>query len=133
MRTARKNKRMTGEQLGKALADAMGRQDPYSKQTITNWEKDRNQPDLEQVGHLCAVLGVTADHLIRGVGSNLSVKALQLASVYDSMPPPRQGRLLRLAEIAFESAPGDFGDEGWTDETGGPQPRVQTTEPRFLK
>jgi transcriptional regulator with XRE-family HTH domain len=130
LRLARKNARMTGEELGKALADATRRETAFSKQTITNWEKNRNFPNPSQIEALCKLLGVSADHLICGAGSNLSVKALQLALIYDRMPAPKQVRLMRLAEIAFDARPGEFGDEGWTEEaTGG----VSQEEPRFLK
>lgn len=132
LRAARNNARMTGEELGKAVASLTNRENDFSKQTITNWEKNRNFPNPAQIEALCQLLRVTPNHLICGAESSLSVKALQLALIYDRMKPHEQARLMGLAKVAFDATPSEFGDQGWTDEaTGGIS--QEENEPRFLK
>lgn len=64
LKAARKAKRLSGEALGKAIADRLGLDAPISKQTISHWENGRYQPNIEQLTCLCTLLGVSADHLL---------------------------------------------------------------------
>lgn len=64
LRAARKAKGLSGEALGKAISDRLGYEAPVSKATISHWEKGRYEPNIEQLACLCALLGVSADHLL---------------------------------------------------------------------
>ena len=46
----------------RALAEAMG----VSNRTISKWECGEGLPELANILPLCALLGVTADELLRG-------------------------------------------------------------------
>lgn len=64
LQAARKAKKLSGEALGKAIAERLGYDAPLSKQTISHWENGRYEPNIEQLGCLCALLGVSADYLL---------------------------------------------------------------------
>jgi transcriptional regulator with XRE-family HTH domain len=128
LRAARIERGYTGESLGKALADAMGRPTAFKKQTIANWEADRNYPDPDQIAHLCSILRVSADHLLRGDAPQLSANALLLARRYDSMTLTDRGKLRAIVDITLPSGPREFRDDTWIDE----QPEEQNKR-RFLE
>jgi DNA-binding XRE family transcriptional regulator len=59
LKKAREGKKLNQETLGQLL-------DGVSKQTISHWEGGRYEPNINQLSRLCALLGVSADHLLRG-------------------------------------------------------------------
>ena len=54
-----------------ALADALG----VSRNTVTNWETDRNKPDIDQLLRLCALLTLPVEELLSTSVSALSSSA----------------------------------------------------------
>lgn len=59
---ARKEKKLSGEALGKGLQ--MG--GDASRQTVSDWEKERHYPSVWQLRELCIKLNKTADFLVFG-------------------------------------------------------------------
>ncbi len=55
---ARKNKGYTQEQLAEKLY--------LTRQAVSRWERGTSEPDLQTLGRICGLLGVTADYLIGG-------------------------------------------------------------------
>lgn len=60
IRALRKEQGMTQEELAQRLS--------VSRQTVSKWEGDLTQPDLERVIDLGKLFGVTADYLLTGDG-----------------------------------------------------------------
>lgn len=58
LRAARQRRGLTQA----AVALALGLQHA----TISKWENGRSEPTLERLASLCALLSVSADHLVRG-------------------------------------------------------------------
>lgn len=113
LKSARKARGMSGVDLGAALE--------VSKQTISNWEHGRNQPDLDQLAKICQVLHVTADSLVLAQASEVNYSALQVAVRYSRLSPREQQRWHRLLEAAkddpSEKGHGRVVDEGETWST----------------
>lgn len=63
LRKARKEKGWSQSEMGKGAGEN-GRN--ASKQSVTDWEKERHYPKADQIRVLCLRLGVTADELIFG-------------------------------------------------------------------
>jgi transcriptional regulator with XRE-family HTH domain len=91
LREARNAKELSGEELGRRLA--------LSKASISHWENERYQPNLEQLKALCAELDVTADWLLERPGLELSADAIQEAMAYEALSPEnrRKWRAMRHA------------------------------------
>ena len=62
---ARKNKGYTQEQLAEKLY--------VTRQAVSRWERGTSEPDLQTLGRICGLLGVTADYLIGGSVCDLTV------------------------------------------------------------
>ena len=44
--SAKRGERLTLEQVGRIVADVVGRDDPYSSSTVFGWTKEKNEPPL---------------------------------------------------------------------------------------
>lgn len=103
LRDARKAMHMSGTALGSLCG--------VSKQTIANWEADRNQPDLTQLEVICRTLKVTADWLVRGLPTlgDLAEPEGRLAMLYRQLDPEGKSALgeeaMRLASGGAPRAP----------------------------
>lgn len=94
LKTARNAKDLSGEELGRQLG--------VSKATISHWENERYQPDLEQLKGLCNELEVSADWFLDREHIELPADALREAVLYSRLSPEdkRKWRTLRLTMFA---------------------------------
>lgn len=103
------------EVSGVTLATSVG----VSKQSVTNWVHERNQPDLDQLFTICRALGVTADYLVLDVAHGLSLAALRMATGYERLRPEEQSQWeveqVRIL-VRRPAGPRDFGDAAQQDE-----------------
>lgn len=53
--SARVNKKLTQEQLGKAVG--------VSKKTVQNWEKGKSKPSIDKIEKICTVLEMNYDNI----------------------------------------------------------------------
>lgn len=122
--------RMSGVALGALLG--------VSKQTVSNWKADRNQPDICQLFYICRALQVTADYLVLGEAHGLSLRALKIATGYDKLTPEARSQwesaLDVLAKASRHAGPRELGDatqqdEGvtWAQETKRSRPPPEDT------
>jgi transcriptional regulator with XRE-family HTH domain len=98
LKEARKAKGLTLEALG-GLLEA-------SKQTLSSWENGRYEPNLEQLGKLCEILGCTADWLILGRSPEaLPPDAVDEAKSYAKLTPEAKKRWRTLRMLVVDGAP----------------------------
>lgn len=105
---ARKAKGLSQEALGRALAEAMGEphSDASKKQGISHWEKDRFQPNIEQLAKLCEILDCTADQLILGRNpENLPAEAIEQARFFNKLSADGKKRWLRIRPAFADAVP----------------------------
>lgn len=57
----RKEKKLSQEEVAEKLN--------VTRQTISKWETNQSMPDLDKVGPLCKLYGISTDHLLNGTDS----------------------------------------------------------------
>jgi transcriptional regulator with XRE-family HTH domain len=97
LRDARKDKKLTGEELGRRVG--------MTKAGISHWEKDRYEPNLAQLTALADELEVTADWLLGREHPSLSADALKEALAYESLSPDDRRRWRTLRQTMFSTVP----------------------------
>lgn len=63
LQDARKDMRMSGEELGRGLGSAG---EDVTRQTVSGWENERHYPTVKQLYLICMKLHKTADDLVFG-------------------------------------------------------------------
>ena len=104
LRFAREAAKKTQTQLGQGLGTDGA---DVSKSVVLGWEKDRHFPRADQLGVICARLGVSADNLLFGDESaSLSPAAIQAARMLDSLPLAARERVAAIwHEVVAMAAP----------------------------
>lgn len=98
---------------GEALGGRLG----VSKQTISHWEKNRYEPDLQQLRTLCATFNTSADYLISGVKANAwGPETIEIAEKYQKLQPHERQRWRLQIFVARDGASPTFAHPG-NDET----------------
>lgn len=111
LQDARKAMHMSGTALGVLCG--------VKKQTVSNWEADRNDPDLGQLEIICRELMVTADWLVRGLPTlgDLSDAEGRLAMLYRQLGADGKGEAQSaLGAEAMRLAEGGSPASGQLDE-----------------
>jgi transcriptional regulator with XRE-family HTH domain len=90
LKTARDNKKMTGEQFGKGL---QGDGKDATKQTISDWENERHLPNVLQLREMCLRLAVSADYLLFGEGG-MTPAMLEAHSAMLKLTPEQRRTLM---------------------------------------
>lgn len=99
---------LSQEALGRAVAEKLGEapSEKSKKQGISHWEKDRFQPNLEQLGALCEVLGCTADYLLLGkTPENLPIEAINEARFFNRLSPAGKRKWKTLRPVFVDAVP----------------------------
>jgi transcriptional regulator with XRE-family HTH domain len=106
LKEARAAKGLSQEALGKALAEAMGEPpEKGSKQGVSHWEKDRYQPNVQQIAQLCRILDCSADWLILGMNpEGLPADALEEARFFNRLTPANKKKWKALRPVFAEPA-----------------------------
>lgn len=79
-----------------------------SRQTITNWKKDRNLPKADQIFTLCRALGVPSDYLIFDLAQPLSLPAIRIATGFDRLTPAQQTQWEKALDLVKSAGPREF-------------------------
>jgi transcriptional regulator with XRE-family HTH domain len=89
---------------GPTLGSIMG----VTRQTVTNWKKDRNFPKADQIFTLCRALRVPADYLIFDLAQPLSLPAIRIATGYDRLTPTQQTQWEKALDLVKSAGPREF-------------------------
>lgn len=79
IKTARKNKNITQKQL----ADKIG----VVHNSISDWENNKNKPDLDTISLLCGVLGITPNYLLSVTSEEISPSEKKFMEKYRDLDP----------------------------------------------
>lgn len=88
---ARKLAHLSQDQLGEVFG--------VTKQTVSHWERERNDPPTKVVRFLCERSGLSADYLLCGAQPN-TMKS-QLSTLFDQLTPDLQHSLVVQANAYF--------------------------------
>jgi|GEM_PF-3787862 len=102
----RKDANMTLEELSARIVTDK-KPDGLTKQAISAWEKDRNEPTASQILMLCEIFSTTPDYLLLGNENNLSAAALSYAAKYDKLDEIGRFRMDRIYMAAREPVSDD--------------------------
>ena len=61
----------------KLTQDLLAEKINVTRQTISSWENDRTQPDIEMLGTLADVFGVSLEEIIYGEKRNVGLEAVK--------------------------------------------------------
>jgi transcriptional regulator with XRE-family HTH domain len=75
-----------------------------SKSTISHWETELHQPDLDELNAICNELNVTADWLLGRESAQLTAEGMREARAYEQLSPEDRRKWRALRNTMFDTS-----------------------------